>query len=154
MSQLPLPVELFLQIVESAPRPTQKTLLVVSKMFHDLACPLLFSRIALTFGIKRQPERHWDPSSPWSDEEANQLRKYNLDVLGTRGKFQIGLVMSMVIGKHSWRYSEIPRLRGPGVRSLVRMRVAPVVLAVVCNRRFTTHLLCRLRPLVALKCQI
>ncbi|EJF63679.1 hypothetical protein DICSQDRAFT_160243 [Dichomitus squalens LYAD-421 SS1] len=77
MASMQLPVELFQLVAELSSRPTQKTLLLVSKMFHDLVLPLLFSRITLIFGIKRKPERHWNHEVPWSEEENTQLRKYN-----------------------------------------------------------------------------
>ena len=75
MVDVQLPVELFQLVTEQSSRPTQKTLLLVSKMFHDLALPALFSRVTLTFGIKRKPARNWNRSASWTEEEVTQLKK-------------------------------------------------------------------------------
>ncbi|KAI1798213.1 hypothetical protein LXA43DRAFT_15688 [Ganoderma leucocontextum] len=108
MANVQLPVELFQLIVESCPRPTRKTLLFVSKMFHDLALPLLFSRITLTFGIKRRPGRHWSRDDPWTEEETAQLSKYNSRSFAILQHLEQDISLAKIVRSLSVRWYEFP----------------------------------------------
>lgn len=46
-----LPLELWGLVMECLPRADQRSCLSVSAAFHDLACPILFSRIVIRYGV-------------------------------------------------------------------------------------------------------
>ncbi|KZT64726.1 hypothetical protein DAEQUDRAFT_584693 [Daedalea quercina L-15889] len=45
-----LPPELWVKIIESCPRGRTRTCLSVNKLFHDIALPIVFGRVVLSFG--------------------------------------------------------------------------------------------------------
>ena len=108
MADVRFPVELFQLIAEQSPRPTRKILLTVSKMFHDLVLPLLFSRITLTFGIKRKPERNWQPDTSWTEEETAQLNKYCRTSSSILQHIAENSEFSSVVKHLSIRWYEVP----------------------------------------------
>ena len=108
MADVRFPVELFQLIAEQSPRPTRKILFTVSKMFHDLVLPMLFSRITMTFGIKRKPERNWQPDTSWTEEETTQLNKYCRTSSSILQHIAENSEFSSVVKHLSIRWYEVP----------------------------------------------
>lgn len=74
-SRLQLPPELWGLVMDYLPRADQRSCLSVSAAFHDLACPLVFSRIVIHYGFwSVQGPEHAEPWLSKSDLPLLQWR--------------------------------------------------------------------------------
>ena len=72
-----IPTELWAQIIEFLPRADQRTCLLVSRMFHDLAISHLFAQVFVHFGLWTPQCDSRFPGESMTTEEREEMQRIN-----------------------------------------------------------------------------